>query len=118
MLQTKTVQLDDVNYTANTESQSYRSQSYKFLAKNTSFSNLSGFRQLHLSVTIFPLVLNTLSEVKVVALTLRYFLAKVERQGSSLLWHFHIQVDFWLIITQVMTKFFLHTLFIANNFLC
>ena len=59
-------------------------QTYKFFAKKTNLSTLSGFRQLRLEVIMLPLVLNTLSEGELVAHIDKYFFASIAKMGNWL----------------------------------
>ena len=56
-------------------------QAYRFLARNTSLSTLSGFRDDRRQVTMFPPVLKTLSEGALVAGMLKYFLGSFDSRG-------------------------------------
>ena len=62
---------------------------YRFLAKNTRLSTLSGFKHVLLSVTMLPPVLNILSELTLVAQTHRYFLANFAKLGNLVSSVFH-----------------------------
>ena len=55
--------------------------SYKFFDKNTNISTLSGFKVALNDDTIFPAVLNSLSEAELVAQTHKYFRATFPRIG-------------------------------------
>jgi len=55
-----------------------------FLARNTNLLTLSGLRDERKQVTMFPLVLKTLSEEELVAGMQRYFLASFESRGYIL----------------------------------
>jgi len=56
--------------------------SYKFWAKKTSLSTLSGLRHDRCGVTMLPPVLKTLSDGQLVAHTDKYFFAKIDRIGN------------------------------------
>ena len=56
----------------------------QLLAKNISLLTLSGLIELRLAYTKFPPMLNTLSLSTLVAQTLRYLLATVDRNGIRL----------------------------------
>ncbi len=62
---------------------------YKFLAKNTSLSTVSGLREALWHETMFPLALKTLSDGELVAGTHSYFLANLANLGKFASWMLH-----------------------------